>query len=59
MNDRIIGSIIVIIGFFIATVLALMKKKSSNWKSNIGLSVLFVLWMIFCASYIVYHFMNY
>ncbi len=55
MNDAVRGSIIVILGFIVAIVLAFVKDgKVRNTRS----SILFVLWMVLCATYIVYHFMK-
>lgn len=56
MTDGVIGSIIVVIGFAVATILALVKASRKE-KRNVILSILFVIWMIACALFMVYHFL--
>lgn len=58
MNDAVRGSIIVIIGFIVAIVLAFVKDGKDGKVRNTRSSILFVLWMVLCATYIVYHFLK-
>ena len=62
MQDAIRGSVIVIIGYTIATIIGLVKSARKAKKNGTSLkkstALFIILWMAFWAGFMVYHFLT-
>lgn len=59
MDDRILGSVIVAIGYTIAIIVVIWREHIKEKKHRKISLILFVLWMCAMAAYIIYHFLHY
>jgi hypothetical protein len=59
MSDGVRGSIIIIIiGYTLAVLIVLIRDKKNGNNLKRPTTVLFVIWMILCTVYVVYHFLT-
>ena len=58
MDDGIRGSLIIVIGFTIAVLVSLVREKRKGTGFKKSSITLFILWMVICAVYAVYKFLN-